>query len=62
MANFDIALIVVVSILAAIMIVAMSAFVWFYQHPDEYGQSYFYKAILVSFKFLLERLFSWLKR
>lgn len=47
MANFDIALIVVVSILAAIMIVAMAAFVWFYQHPDEYGQSYFYKAILV---------------
>ena len=49
MANFDIALIVVVSLLAAIMIVGMAAFVWFYQHPDEYGQSYFYKAVLVLF-------------
>jgi len=47
---YDIAVVVVTSILAAITVAVIFTFIWFYQHPDEYGQSYFYKIILVCAK------------
>lgn len=48
----DIATVVVTAILAAIIVVAMFVFIYTYQHPDEYGQSYVYKfVLLIGFSF-----------
>lgn len=47
MAELDIALIVIVCVAFAIIVIASSVLVYYYQHPDEYGQSYFYKLVVV---------------
>jgi len=44
---YDIFLIIAASIIAAFIVACMIVFVWFYQHPDDYWTSYFYKLICI---------------
>eukprot|EP00698_Gefionella_okellyi_P000768 TRINITY_DN1068_c1_g2_i1.p1 TRINITY_DN1068_c1_g2~~TRINITY_DN1068_c1_g2_i1.p1 ORF type:complete len:515 (+),score=104.60 TRINITY_DN1068_c1_g2_i1:64-1545(+) len=47
MANLDIVLIVVVSVIAALILVSAFVMVWFYTHPDDYFSGYLYKIVIV---------------